>query len=91
MPSTPSTVAPLTTRVSYLNQDLTQKQLGFYAQDQMRFGDGWLVTLNGRYDRGWLEADNRPDLYSASSSTQKQHRWRCLRPRRPRLRVRQRS
>ncbi|CAN7596834.1 TonB-dependent siderophore receptor [Mesorhizobium amorphae] len=62
--------APLTERVSYLNQDLTQKQLGFYAQDQLRFGDGWLVTLNGRYDRGWLEADNRPTYYSASSSTQ---------------------
>ncbi|WP_040593898.1 TonB-dependent siderophore receptor [Mesorhizobium metallidurans] len=62
--------APLTPRVSYLNQDLTQKQLGFYAQDQLRFGDGWLVTLNGRYDRGWLSADNGPTFYSASSSTQ---------------------
>lgn len=56
--------SPLTPRVSYLNQDLTQKQLGLYAQDQLRFGDGWLVTLNGRYDRGWLEADNRPTYYS---------------------------
>ncbi|TIT28735.1 MAG: TonB-dependent receptor, partial [Mesorhizobium sp.] len=56
--------SPLTPRVSYLNQDLTQKQLGIYAQDQLRFGDGWLVTLNGRYDRGWLEADNRPTYYS---------------------------
>ncbi|MFC3321827.1 TonB-dependent siderophore receptor [Mesorhizobium cantuariense] len=61
--------APLTPRVSYLNQDLTQKQLGFYAQDQLRFGDGWLVTLNGRYDRGWLEADYRPTFYSSSSSS----------------------
>ncbi|PDQ18626.1 TonB-dependent siderophore receptor [Mesorhizobium sanjuanii] len=56
--------SPLTPRVSYLNQDLTQKQLGFYAQDQLRFGDGWLVTLNGRYDWAWLEADNRPTYYS---------------------------
>ncbi|WP_292456487.1 TonB-dependent siderophore receptor [Mesorhizobium sp.] len=56
--------SPLTPRVSYLNQDLTQKQLGFYAQDQLRFGDGWLVTLNGRYDRGWLDADNRPTYYT---------------------------
>ena len=62
--------SPLTPRVSYLSQNLTQKQLGFYAQDQLRFGDGWLVTLNGRYDRGWLDADNRPTYYSASSSTQ---------------------
>ncbi|MCV3210878.1 TonB-dependent siderophore receptor [Mesorhizobium sp. YC-39] len=62
--------SPLTPRVSYLNQDLTQKQLGFYAQDQLRFGDGWLVTLNGRYDRGWLSADNGPTYYSANSSSQ---------------------
>ncbi|MET3577387.1 iron complex outermembrane receptor protein [Mesorhizobium robiniae] len=62
--------SPLTPRVSYLNQDLTQKQLGFYAQDQLRFGDGWLVTLNGRYDWGWLSADNGPTYYSATSSSQ---------------------
>jgi iron complex outermembrane receptor protein len=62
--------APLTPRVSYLNQDLTQKQLGLYAQDQLRFGDGWLVTLNGRYDWGWLSADNGPTYYSATSSSQ---------------------
>ncbi|PTE08659.1 TonB-dependent siderophore receptor [Mesorhizobium helmanticense] len=62
--------SPLTPRVSYLNQDLTQKQLGFYAQDQLRFGDGWLVTLNGRYDWAWLEADNGPTFYSPTSSTQ---------------------
>jgi len=40
--------APLTERVSYTNQDLTLSQLGIYAQDQIRFGSGWLVTLNGR-------------------------------------------
>nr|WP_319799948.1 TonB-dependent receptor [Mesorhizobium sp. PAMC28654] len=56
--------SPLTPRVSYLNQNLTQLQLGLYAQDQLRFGDGWLVTLNGRYDRGWLDADNRPTYYT---------------------------
>lgn len=32
------------------NETVTMNQLGFYAQDQVRFGDGWLVTLNGRYD-----------------------------------------
>lgn len=55
---------PLTDRVSYLDQDLTQSQLGIYAQDQLRFGNGWLATLNGRYDRGWLEAENRPNFYT---------------------------
>lgn len=56
--------APLTPRVSYLNEDLTQRQLGIYAQDQLRFADGWLVTLNGRYDRGWLSAHERPTFYA---------------------------
>lgn len=56
--------APLTPRVSYLNEDLTQRQLGIYAQDQLRFADGWLVTLNGRYDKGWLSAHERPTFYA---------------------------
>lgn len=34
----------------YLNQDLKHHQIGFYAQDQIRFGGGFLLTLNGRYD-----------------------------------------
>ncbi len=38
--SNPVYGAPLTDPVSYLNQDLTQQQLGFYAQDQLRFGRG---------------------------------------------------
>lgn len=31
-------------------KDIKRHQVGFYAQDQLRFGEGWLVTLNGRYD-----------------------------------------
>lgn len=34
----------------YLNQNLKHNQVGIYAQDQIRFGGGWLLTLNGRYD-----------------------------------------
>lgn len=34
----------------YLNQNLKHHQIGFYAQDQIRFGGGFLLTLNGRYD-----------------------------------------
>lgn len=49
---------------SYLNQDLTQEQLGVYAQEQMKFGGGWIVTLNGRYDWVWTEADNGPTYYT---------------------------
>lgn len=33
----------------YLDQNLTMNQIGFYAQDQIRF-DRWIATLNGRYD-----------------------------------------
>ncbi|GAB1583418.1 TonB-dependent siderophore receptor [Phyllobacterium phragmitis] len=34
----------------YIDQNLKRNQVGIYAQDQLRFGDGWIVTLNGRYD-----------------------------------------
>lgn len=34
----------------YLDEILTLQQTGIYVQDQIRFGGGWLVTLNGRYD-----------------------------------------
>jgi iron complex outermembrane receptor protein len=33
-----------------IDQVVTQRQLGIYGQDQIHFGDGWLLTLNGRYD-----------------------------------------
>jgi iron complex outermembrane receptor protein len=55
---------PLTPRVSYLDQDLTQQQIGLYAQNQMRFGGGWIATLNGRYDWVRTDADNRPNFYN---------------------------
>lgn len=64
--------SPLTDPVSYTNQDLTQRQLGIYLQDQMRFGGGWIATLNGRYDKGWLEARDRPTFYAPTQDlTQK--------------------
>jgi iron complex outermembrane receptor protein len=39
------------------DQIVTLQQLGFYAQDQLRFGDGWIVTLGGRYDYVDIEAE----------------------------------
>ncbi len=39
-----------TATAPYLDQTLNQQQVGFYAQDQIRFGGGWLATFNGRYD-----------------------------------------
>ncbi|MFS9598968.1 TonB-dependent receptor domain-containing protein, partial [Klebsiella variicola] len=62
----------LTPRVSSLNQDLSQQQLGLYVQDQLRFGGGWIATLNGRYDRGWLSVHDRPNFYAPTlDATQK--------------------
>ncbi|MEZ5803754.1 MAG: TonB-dependent siderophore receptor [Rhizobiaceae bacterium] len=61
--------AALTPRVSYLNQDLTQKQIGAYVQDQLRFNEGWLVTLNGRYDHVWTESHDRATFYSPTQDS----------------------
>lgn len=38
---------------------VTLQQLGIYAQDQLRFNDGWIVTLGGRYDHVDIDNDNR--------------------------------
>lgn len=53
----------------YLNQVITQRQLGAYLQDQIRFGHGWLVTLNGRADYVHTNTDNRPTAYSSLYSS----------------------
>lgn len=49
---------------SYSNQLITQKQIGVYAQDQIRFGGGWLVTLNGRYDHVDTSTHNGPTYWA---------------------------
>ncbi|WP_158243126.1 TonB-dependent siderophore receptor [Acidimangrovimonas sediminis] len=41
--------------VPYIDQPLTQNQLGVYAQDQIRWGAGWIATLNARYD--WIRTE----------------------------------
>ncbi|MGI2030862.1 TonB-dependent siderophore receptor [Rhizobium panacihumi] len=41
------------------SEDVTMNQVGLYAQDQIRFGSGWLVTLNGRYDYVDTDFENR--------------------------------
>lgn len=48
--------AALPTAFPYIDQKLTQRQVGFYAQDQIRWGDGWIATLNARYDHVKTEA-----------------------------------
>ena len=51
----------------YSDQTITQNQIGIYAQDQLRFGDGWLVTLNGRYDYVHTDTHNRPTAYNPAT------------------------
>lgn len=42
--------APQGVRSAYIDQEIRQQQVGLYAQDQIRFGGGWIATFNGRYD-----------------------------------------
>lgn len=51
-------------RSPYLEQDLVMNQVGVYLQDQVRFGDGWLATLNGRYDRVFTDSDGTSEYSS---------------------------
>ncbi|MBO0905860.1 TonB-dependent siderophore receptor [Jiella sonneratiae] len=43
----------------YVDETLDMNQLGFYAQEQAKFGDGWVLTLNGRYDEVWIDRDDQ--------------------------------
>ncbi|MCG7201775.1 TonB-dependent receptor, partial [Marinobacter pelagius] len=51
----------------YLDQTLTQQQLGLYAQDQIRFGDGFIATFNGRYDYVHTDLDDHLGSVSYTS------------------------
>lgn len=61
--------APQPANAIYINQVITQQQLGVYAQDQIRFGDGWLVTLNGRYDYVDTKTDNGPTFWAPTQNS----------------------
>ena len=49
-PANPVYGSPFPALSAGSHQIVTTNQIGVYAQDQIRFGDGWIVTLNGRYD-----------------------------------------
>jgi iron complex outermembrane receptor protein len=55
--SDPKYGAPQDPRTPYLDEDTSIHQAGVYLQDQIRFGGGFIATLNGRYDRVWLDGD----------------------------------
>jgi iron complex outermembrane receptor protein len=42
----------------YIDNHISLNQLGLYAQDQIKFGDGFIATLNGRYDLLSTNVDN---------------------------------
>ncbi|MFE3838606.1 TonB-dependent siderophore receptor [Pseudogemmobacter sonorensis] len=42
----------------YIDNISTQRQLGLYAQDQIEWGDGWIATVNGRFDVVWSDVED---------------------------------
>lgn len=47
-------------RAPYIDEATNLHQAGIYIQDQVRFGGGFIATLNGRYDRIWLDSNWNP-------------------------------
>lgn len=46
------------TTTTFIDAVNTLKQTGFYVQDQIKFGDGLVATLGGRYDRSSVATDS---------------------------------
>jgi iron complex outermembrane receptor protein len=67
--------APQGPTFTYLDQDLKQHQLGFYLQDQIRFGGGWLATLNARYDYVDKKSVSPPTLAFSPSYQKNEAAW----------------
>lgn len=42
----------------YADEVISLDRFGLYMQDQMKFGDGWILTLNGRQDAVWIDRDD---------------------------------
>lgn len=58
-PLNPSNDLPNPTLVPSTHQVYTINQVGAYVQDQIKFGGGWVATLNGRFDYLESEVDDR--------------------------------
>lgn len=68
-------VQPATT--PYLDNLVTQTQFGLYAQDQIRWGDGWIATLNLRHDIARTEvSDDRTTGAAGSDRKDGETTWR---------------
>lgn len=51
--------SPVTLNPSFIDQQSTLSQTGFYLQDQIKFDDRWVLTLGGRYDNADVSTQNR--------------------------------
>ncbi|MDQ0393583.1 TonB-dependent siderophore receptor [Labrys monachus] len=67
--SNPVYGASQSSNVPYLDQNYTMHQLGAYVQDQVKFGGGWIATLNGRYDRVWSNSTDKIGSANFSGDT----------------------
>lgn len=68
-------VQPATT--PYLDNVVTQTQFGLYAQDQIRWGDGWIATVNLRHDIARTEvSDDRTTGAEGSDRKDGETAWR---------------
>ncbi|WP_404424747.1 TonB-dependent siderophore receptor [Thalassospira australica] len=56
--------------VPYLDQNVSMNQVGLYMQDQIKFGGGWITTLNGRYDYISTDSDDPISTYNNFSDTE---------------------
>jgi iron complex outermembrane receptor protein len=70
-------VVPPALAAPYLDQDLKRDQLGIYAQDQIKFGGGWIATLNGRYDFVKTELDDNINAANSTESDEGEFTWRA--------------
>ncbi|WP_245409196.1 TonB-dependent siderophore receptor [Shinella sp. WSJ-2] len=53
----------------YADNEFKRDQIGIYAQDQIKFGGGWVATLNGRYDFVSTKIDDRTAAGLGSTDT----------------------
>lgn len=59
--------ASQTATTPYLDNVVTQTQLGLYAQDQIRWGEGWIATMNLRHD--WVETEVSADRSTGAAGS----------------------
>ncbi|WP_417828955.1 TonB-dependent siderophore receptor [Thalassospira sp.] len=67
-PSYGGTLSALTT---WYDDDITLRQMGLYAQDQIDFGEHWTLTLGGRQD--WSDEEKQDNANNGAKSSTNDH------------------